>query len=71
MTESVVFDVLPAANDKKIGIATLNVEKKLNSLTQQMVMLLTDQLIQWEQDETLKTGFKLDYMKLSFALLYL
>ncbi|TNC89592.1 MAG: enoyl-CoA hydratase [Alcanivorax sp.] len=53
MTESVVFDVLPAANDKKIGIATLNVEKKLNSLTQQMVMLLTDQLIQWEQDDSI------------------
>ncbi len=51
MTDSVVFETLAAANGKSVGVATLNVEKKLNSLTQEMVGLLTEQLTRWEQDE--------------------
>lgn len=51
MTDSVVFELLPATGGKAIGVATLNAEKKLNSLTQEMVALLDDQLVEWEQDD--------------------
>lgn len=50
MTDSVVFELLAAGNGKSIGLATLNVEKKLNSLTQDMVALLDARLIEWERD---------------------
>lgn len=53
MTDSVVFETLSAGNGKQLGVATLNVEKKLNSLTQEMVELLTQQLVQWEQDDSI------------------
>lgn len=52
MTAGVVFELLPAANGKSIGVATLNVEKKLNSLNQEMVGLLHEQLMAWEQDSS-------------------
>lgn len=43
----VLFDTLPAANGKLIGVATLNAEKTLNALSMQMVSLLSAQLDAW------------------------
>lgn len=52
MTEpEVLFETLPSTNEKSIGIATLNVEKSLNSLSLPMVDLLRPQLAAWEQDD--------------------
>ncbi|RLT94461.1 enoyl-CoA hydratase/isomerase family protein [Ketobacter sp.] len=51
MTDSVVFETLAAGNGQSIGVATLNVEKKLNSLNQDMVALLTEQFTHWQQDD--------------------
>jgi enoyl-CoA hydratase/carnithine racemase len=53
MTDVVLFETLAASQGKKIGVATLNVEKKLNSLSAEMVKLLLPQLQAWEQDETI------------------
>lgn len=53
MTDSVVFETLAAANGKSIGVATLNVEKKLNSLNQDMVALLTEQFTLWQTDDSI------------------
>ncbi|MGB3620749.1 MAG: enoyl-CoA hydratase/isomerase family protein [Ketobacter sp.] len=50
MTESVLFSELSATNGKKVGVATLNMERKLNSLNSEMVSALTDQLKLWEKD---------------------
>ncbi len=47
--QPVLFEQLPSAGGA-IGIATLNAEKSLNSLTLDMVDLLRDQLAAWEQD---------------------
>lgn len=47
----VIFETLPSTNEKYIGIATLNVEKSLNSLSLEMVDLLRPQLARWEQDD--------------------
>lgn len=52
MTDVVLFETLAAAQGKRIGVATLNVEKKLNSLSADMVKLLLPQLQSWEQDES-------------------
>lgn len=46
----VLFETIPAANGKKIAVATLNAEKSLNSLSLPMVDLLGPQLAQWEND---------------------
>ena len=46
----VLFRTEPLASGGKAGIATLNVEKTLNSLTLNMVDLLTEQLNAWEAD---------------------
>lgn len=46
---SVLFEQLPATSGS-IGLATLNAEKSLNSLTLEMVDLLREQLTTWEQD---------------------
>lgn len=47
--QPVLFEQLPAAGGS-IGVATLNAEKSLNSLTLEMVDLLRDRLTVWEQD---------------------
>ena len=47
----VLFETLPAGNGKQIGIATLNAEKSLNSLSLAMVDLLRPQLAEWEADD--------------------
>lgn len=53
MTDVVLFETLAGANGKKIGVATLNVEKNLNSLSLEMVNALLPQLQAWEQDATI------------------
>ena len=52
-TAVVLFDELPAANGKKIGVATLNSEKSLNALSLPMVELLLPQLQAWKADADL------------------
>lgn len=47
----VLFEVVPSADGKSIGVATLNSEKTLNALSPPMVDLLRPQLAQWEADE--------------------
>ena len=53
MTDSVLFETLASGQGKRIGVATLNVEKKLNSLSADMVALLRPQLQRWEQDDAI------------------
>ncbi|HET8707101.1 MAG TPA: enoyl-CoA hydratase/isomerase family protein [Pseudomonadales bacterium] len=54
MTDSVVlFEELACANGKRIGLATLNSEKSLNSLSVEMVGLLDPQLRQWQTDDSI------------------
>lgn len=50
MSDVVLFETLDAKNASKIGIATLNAEKSLNSLSVEMVDLLIPQLEQWQAD---------------------
>jgi len=51
MTEAVVlFDSLPTANGKRFGVATLNAPASLNSLSVDMVRLLTPKLREWAAD---------------------
>lgn len=52
-TAVVLFDELPAANGKKIGVATLNSEKSLNALSLPMVELLLPRLQAWKADADL------------------
>lgn len=49
MTEPVIFQELTSSSNKKIGVATLNAEKSLNALTLQMVTLLSEQLLAWQE----------------------
>ena len=51
MTAPVLFDELAAHNGKRIGVATLNVEKTLNALSLEMVHLLAEKLQAWAGDE--------------------
>ncbi|MDY6921103.1 MAG: enoyl-CoA hydratase/isomerase family protein [Pseudomonadota bacterium] len=53
MTEPVIYETLAAGNGKAIGVATLNAEKKLNSLNLDMVMSLLERLPRWEQDDSI------------------
>ena len=46
----VLFRTEPLVHGGKVGVATLNVEKTLNSLSLNMVDLLAEQLTQWEDD---------------------
>lgn len=50
MSDVVLFETKPTADGHQIAIATLNAEKSLNSLSVEMVNLLTPQLKAWEQD---------------------
>lgn len=52
MSEVVLFETLDANNASKIGVATLNAEKSLNSLSVEMVGLLMPQLEAWQADVT-------------------
>ena len=53
MTDVVLFETLAGQNGKQIGVATLNVEKKLNSLSAEMVQLLLPQLLAWQTDDSI------------------
>jgi enoyl-CoA hydratase/carnithine racemase len=51
MTESqVLFDRIPTGAGKAVGVATLNQEKTLNSLSLAMIDLLADKLAEWRTD---------------------
>lgn len=51
MNDSVVlFEELACANGKRVGVATLNSEKSLNSLSVDMVALLDPMLKKWQDD---------------------
>lgn len=51
MTSIVLFETLPTANGKQFAVATLNEEKTLNSLSIEMVDLLSAQLLKWQDDD--------------------
>lgn len=54
MTEQpVLFEEIPTQGGKTIGIATLNVERTLNSLSLEMIDLLTPKLKAWQADDNL------------------
>jgi enoyl-CoA hydratase/carnithine racemase len=57
MTENnepcVLVETLPSGNGYHIGVATLNAPKSLNSLTLEMVEILTPQFQAWEQDDSI------------------
>lgn len=57
MTQSVLFQELPGRGDFVIGVATLNAEKSLNSLSVEMVSLLRPQLDAWRQDKRIACVF--------------
>ncbi len=50
MTEPVLFEELACQNGKVVALATLNVEKTLNSLSLEMIDLLSPQLVEWQDD---------------------
>ena len=50
MTEPVLFEEKLSSNGKVIAIATLNVEKTLNSLSLEMIDMITPQLRAWQDD---------------------
>ena len=50
MTDSVLVAEHPAG-DRVVGQLTLNVEKTLNSLTREMVDIISDRLEAWAQDD--------------------
>ena len=51
--DAVNFAELPAGNQRKIGVAELNVPQSLNSLTTEMVEILLRQLQRWERDKNI------------------
>jgi enoyl-CoA hydratase/carnithine racemase len=59
MAESskVLFTYRAAANGNKIAVATLNAERSLNSLSLDMIDLLQQQFIEWEQDDSIVCVF--------------
>jgi len=57
MSVPVLFDQLPCGNGLAIGRARLNVEATLNSLTLEMVDLLSEQLRQWQDDSHIVAVF--------------
>lgn len=50
MTDTVLFEELPCRNGTRIGVATLNAPKSLNSLTLAMCEALDARLRQWADD---------------------
>ncbi len=53
MPEQVQFEELSAASGRRIGVATLDVPKTLNSLTLAMVEGLLGRLAQWQDDDAI------------------
>ena len=56
MTDSVLVAEHPAG-DRVIGRLTLNVEKTLNSLTREMVEIITERLEAWADDDRVAAVF--------------
>ena len=52
MTDPVLFRTETTASGLHIGVATLNAPKSLNSLSLEMIDLLTPQLLDWQADDT-------------------
>jgi enoyl-CoA hydratase/carnithine racemase len=50
MTESVLGGIRETASGHRIGVASLNAEKSLNSLTLEMVVALRRLLLEWRED---------------------
>jgi enoyl-CoA hydratase/carnithine racemase len=50
--QPVIFEYLPTADGKRIGVARLNAEKSLNALSLAMIDALHTQLKRWEKDGT-------------------
>ncbi|MFH0725805.1 MAG: enoyl-CoA hydratase/isomerase family protein [Pseudomonadota bacterium] len=50
-TEPVLFEKLATGNDRRIGVITLNAEKRLHSLTLEMVESIRNMLARWIEDE--------------------
>ncbi|MFP5440703.1 MAG: enoyl-CoA hydratase/isomerase family protein [Gammaproteobacteria bacterium] len=50
MSSPVLFEEIPAADGYRIGRATLNAEKSINSLTLEMIDLLDAKLVEWQAD---------------------
>ena len=48
--ELVLFDERACDNGRRIGVATLNTPKALNSLSLDMIDLLFERLLQWRDD---------------------
>lgn len=55
--QPVLFETRETSNGKQLAIATLNVEKTLNSLSMEMVDMLYAQLKSWESDENVVAVF--------------
>lgn len=47
----VLFEEMACSGDKFFGIATLNAEKALNSLSLEMCDLMTEKFLQWQDDD--------------------
>lgn len=52
-TNCVVFQTLGTLSGKRVGVATLNMEKALNALNMNMVQALTAQLTDWADDDAI------------------
>ncbi len=57
MTDPVIFSELPAGNNKKIAVATLNAEKSLNALNHIMIDCLYETLQTWQSDDAVVCVF--------------
>lgn len=57
ISDVVLFEERPAAGGKKLGVAMLNSEKSLNSLSHAMVELLLPQLQKWQADDSISAVF--------------
>lgn len=57
MSQSVLFQELSGSDGAIIGVATLNAEKSLNSLSVEMVGLLRPQLEAWQRDDRVACVF--------------
>mgnify|MGYP000256408294 CR=1 FL=1 len=53
----VLFSELDSTNGKKIGLATLNMPKTLNSLSLEMCELLTERFTAWQADDAIAAVF--------------
>ncbi|MRI34823.1 enoyl-CoA hydratase/isomerase family protein [Endozoicomonas sp. OPT23] len=57
MTDKVLCEELKTVSNHSIGVLTLNAEKSLNSLDQEMIDCLLDQLTEWQTDSRISCIF--------------